>query len=97
MHLIFPVRPVDYIFTGEGLQPITFAFLYRKAIDANVLRNSLDEMLKYFPVLRSRLQRISGNDYEFQLTEDGLTFTIIESPALFEESGRIEGKTMQTF
>jgi len=32
-----PLSPVDYIFTGEGLQPTTFAFLYRKAIDANVL------------------------------------------------------------
>jgi len=85
-----PLSPVDYIFTGAGSQPITFAFSYLKATDPNVLRNSLNETLDYFPVLRSRLHRISENDSEFLITEDGLTFNITESNAAFEESGSIE-------
>ena len=85
-----PLSPVDYIFTGAGSQPITFAFSYLKKIDSGILLNSLHETLELFPVLRSRLQKVSENDYEFLVAEDGLTFDVTESDAVFEESGSIE-------
>jgi NRPS condensation-like uncharacterized protein len=85
-----PLSPVDYIFTGAGSQPVTFAFSYRVTMDPNVLRNSLQKTLAHFPVLRSQLQRIFENDLEFRIAEDGLTFEVIESALAFEESGRIE-------
>jgi NRPS condensation-like uncharacterized protein len=84
------LSPIDYIFTRAGSQPITFAFLYPKKIDTDALRASLDETLNYFPILRSRFNKISDTDYEFLITEDGLTFDIFESDSVFEESNRIE-------
>jgi NRPS condensation-like uncharacterized protein len=39
--------------------------------------------------LRSRLNKISENDYEFQITEDGLIFNVVESNLAFEESQRL--------
>ena len=88
--IALPLSPVDYIFTGTGSQPITFAFSYLKKIDPEILRNSLYETLQYFPVLRSRLHKVSENEYEFLVAEDGLTFDTTESDADFEQSGRIE-------
>jgi len=84
-----PLSPVDYIFTGVGSQPITFAFSYQNIIDPHVLQISLSETLDYFPILRSRLNKISENDYEFHITEEGLTFKVVESNLAFEESRRI--------
>lgn len=84
------LSPVDYIFTGVGSQPITFAFSYPKKINADALRASLNETLKYFPISRSQLNRISETDYQFQFTEEGLTFDVINSNLVFDESGRIE-------
>ena len=81
-----PLSPVDYIFTGVGSQPITFAFSYQNIIDPDVLQKSLSETLDYFPILRSRLNKISENDYEFQIKEDGLTFNVVESNLAFKES-----------
>jgi|WetSurSiteA1Bulk_404760.scaffolds.fasta_scaffold02391_3 hypothetical protein len=85
-----PPSPVDYIFIGAGCQPITFAFSYLKAIDPNILLDSLNKTLDIFPVLRSRLNRNSENEFEFRITEDGLTFDVTESSTSFEESRRIE-------
>jgi len=85
-----PLSPVDYIFTGVGSQPITFAFSYSNKFDPEVLRNSLDETLEHFPILSSQLRKISENDYEFQINEDGLSFDIVESNLHFEEYSRIE-------
>jgi hypothetical protein len=84
-----PLSPVDYIFTGVGSQPITFAFSYQNRIDPNVLLKSLDETLDHFPILRSQLNKISENDYEFQISEDGLIFDVVESDLAFEESKSI--------
>jgi len=84
-----PLSPVDYIFTGVGSQPITFAFSYQNRIDPNVLLKSLDEALNHFPILRSRLNKISENDYEFQIREDGLIYDVVESDLAFEESKKI--------
>jgi NRPS condensation-like uncharacterized protein len=87
---VFPLSPVDYIFTGVGSQPITFAFSFDKILDPGLLRKSLDETLKYFPVLRSKLVKISNTDYEYHISEDGLTFDVVESNSVFEEAGSIE-------
>lgn len=83
------LSPVDYIFTGVGSQQITLAFSYLNAIDPGVLQASLNKTLEYFPVLRSQLNKISENDYEFHISEDGLSFDFIESDLAFEESREI--------
>ncbi|HEX9971314.1 MAG TPA: acyltransferase, partial [bacterium] len=85
-----PLSPVDYIFTGIGSQPITFAFSYPNKFDPDALRGSLHETLNYFPIVRSRLNKISETDYEFLITKDGLTIDVIESDSAFEESSGIE-------
>jgi hypothetical protein len=86
----FPLSPVDYIFTGPGSQPITFAFSYNKPLDPQLLEKSLNETLKYFPILSSKLVKTSNTDYEFHISNDGLTFDVLESDSAFEESGHIE-------
>ncbi|MDZ7261594.1 MAG: acyltransferase [candidate division KSB1 bacterium] len=85
-----PLSPIDYIFTGVGSQPITFAFSYPTIIDSDILQKSLNETLDHFPILRSQLHKISETDYEFLMTEDGLTFDVIESNLTFEESRNIK-------
>ena len=75
-----PLSPVDYIFTGDGAQPITFAFSYPNRLDHVRLRNSLNETLDYFPVLRGKLKRISENNYEFHSTENGVEILIVHPP-----------------
>jgi NRPS condensation-like uncharacterized protein len=87
---VFPLSPVDYIFTGIGSQPITFAFSYKTILDPGLLKKSLDETLKYFPILQGKLAKISNTDYEFHISGDGLTFDILESNSTFEEAGSIE-------
>ena len=84
------LSPIDYVFTGVGSQPITFAFSYPKRINADTLRTSLNEALKYFPILQSQLNKISDTDYEFQFTDEGLTFDVINSNLVFDESRKIE-------
>jgi hypothetical protein len=87
---VFPLNPVEYIFTGVGSQPITFAFSYDKILDPGLLEKSLDETLKYFPMLRSKLVKISNTDYKFHISEKGLTFDVLESNSTFDEAGGIE-------
>ncbi|MGD2091207.1 MAG: acyltransferase [Candidatus Aminicenantes bacterium] len=87
---VFPLSPIDYIFTGVGSQPITFAFSYDKILAPDLLKKSLDETLKYFPLLQSKLAKISNTNYEFHISEDGLTFDVLESNLTFEEGGSIE-------
>ena len=86
----FPLTPVDYIFTGIGSQPITFAFSYQAKLDADVLKNSLHQTLEHFPILSSQLQSISETDFEYQIKEDGLSFEVAESNLVFDESNKIE-------
>jgi NRPS condensation-like uncharacterized protein len=71
-----PLSPVDYIFTDAGSQPITFGFYYLENQDENILKQSLQEALKHFIVLKSRLERISDTDFVFDICEDGLTFEV---------------------
>ena len=78
-----PLGPVDYVFTGAGSQPITFAFHYSSRLDPAILRRSLEETLRVFPLLRSRLFRIGGNAYAYQPAEEGLVFEVVESDRSF--------------
>jgi shikimate O-hydroxycinnamoyltransferase len=87
---VFPLSPVDYIFTGVGSQPISFAFSYNKKLDPDLLKKTLNETLNYFPILRSQLVKISKTDYEFHISEEGLTFDVLQSNTAFEESRNIE-------
>jgi len=83
------LSPVDYIFTGTGSQPITFAFFYPTALDPDVLQKSLRETLEYFPILQSQLNKASEMDYRFHITEDGLAFDVSKSDLTFEKSQRV--------
>jgi len=85
-----PLSPVDYIFTGTGSQPITFAFSYQKSLDPELLQNSLRELLKVFPAANSRLHRVSETDLAFSAMEDGLTVEVAELDTAFERSRGIE-------
>ncbi|MDH7511747.1 MAG: acyltransferase [Clostridiales bacterium] len=85
-----PLTPVDYVFTGVGSQPITFAFYYPKPLDPQALKKSLEATLVPFPILRSQLKRISEHDFEFRVCDDGLTFEVRESNQPFEKSSSIE-------
>ena len=84
------LTPVDYVFTGIGSQPITFAFYYPDYLDLKVLEYSLKRTLEYFPLLSSQLTQISENEYQYSLREDGLTFEASESASAFKDSDKIE-------
>jgi shikimate O-hydroxycinnamoyltransferase len=86
----FPLTPVDYIFTGVGSQPITFALYYPKTLDPQALQTSLKETLAHFPILGSQLKKISEDDCEFRLCDGGLTFDVRESSQTFDESSGVE-------
>jgi len=84
-----PLTPVDYIFTGAGSQPITFAFHYAQSLNPAILQKSLNETLEHFPLLRSRLQRIPDDTFQFQIGKDGLIFEVTESDTAFKKSTEI--------
>ncbi|MFC2123772.1 acyltransferase [Bacteroidota bacterium] len=71
-----PLTPVDYIFTGPGSQPITFAFEFPGKIETELLKNSLFETLKVFPPISSKLANTGDNEYAYQECEDGIEFDI---------------------
>jgi shikimate O-hydroxycinnamoyltransferase len=83
---IIPLGPAEYIFTGAGSQPITFAFHYANPLDLAALRKSLTETLGFFPLLQSRLIRSGENDYAYQITEEGLIFDVAKSDQSFIET-----------
>ena len=85
-----PLTPIDYVFTGPGSQPITFAFSYPARIDSGVLQNSLVETLNHFPILRSQLKKIGDTDYVFEAGATGLISDVVESDLVFDQSRRIE-------
>jgi NRPS condensation-like uncharacterized protein len=85
MSVILPLTPVDYFFTGTGAHPLTFAFSYKENLDPAVLRRCLDETLKHFPILSSKLRRTSEHDYVFQMKDDGLSFETFKSSFSFDE------------
>jgi hypothetical protein len=79
----FPLCPVDYVFTGVGSVPITFAFFFSKALDPVPLRKGLGETLPFFPLLSSRLARNGETEYVYHLHEHGPEFELLESDQAF--------------
>lgn len=70
----YPLSPIDYVFTGPGSQPITFAYYYPNELDPAVVKKGLDETLEHFPLLKSRLVKDSNSTYIFQFSDEGLIF-----------------------
>jgi shikimate O-hydroxycinnamoyltransferase len=85
----FPLSPVDYVFTGAGSQPITFAFHYNRSLDPASLRKGLEEILLSFPLLRSRFVRSGENALAYRIAEDGLIFEVVESDSPFGQTKEI--------
>ncbi|MCJ7582134.1 MAG: hypothetical protein MUP98_16600, partial [Candidatus Aminicenantes bacterium] len=84
-----PLTPVDYIFTGDGSQPITFVFYFSRQIHPFALKKSLDETLDAFSILKSQLRRISDKNYEYVIGEGGYSFEVVETDLPFEESRKV--------
>ncbi|MDZ7332518.1 MAG: acyltransferase [candidate division KSB1 bacterium] len=84
------LSPIDYLFTGEGSQPITFAFVYSQRLDAKILQASLIEALGHFPILQSQLRARRASDLEFFLTDGGLSFDVVMSRREFAPSDQID-------
>jgi len=83
-----PLSPIDHVFTGVGSYPIEFAFAYDGSLEVDRLKASLEKTLSHFPVVQSRLRRVSEHSYEFERAGDGVTFEIAaiqESFAAVEE------------
>jgi hypothetical protein len=81
-----PLGPADYVFTGTGSVPITFAFFFSSLLDPVALRESLSETLRLFPAVQSLLVKAGENDYAFRISEDGLAYETLESNQSFAES-----------
>ncbi len=84
-----PLTPIEYIFTGAGSQPITFAFYYKEQLNPERLMAHLKETLEQFPILSSRLVKISEQEYGFKQDPDALTFTIRDSGPDFDETSSV--------
>jgi hypothetical protein len=64
--------PIDYLFTGSGSQPITFAFSYDARAPLSQLQASLDRVLESFPVLNAKILKVSDKEYEYRCDGPGL-------------------------
>lgn len=80
-----PLAPGDYIFTGNGSHPVTFAFAYPALLDQKLLKQSLGVLLEHFPLLQSTLRKHSEHSYHFEQTEEKLLFEVVESTEAFEQ------------
>jgi shikimate O-hydroxycinnamoyltransferase len=87
---IYPLSPVDYIFTGAGSQPITFAFYYSRQLDPLPMKSSLDKILGLFPLLKCRLVSVEEHTYGFQTSDDGPRFETIDTDVPFSKSHDIK-------
>lgn len=67
--------PIDYLFTGAGSQPVTFAFSYAAYMPQDGLQSSLERVLESFPVLNAKLHKISEQEYEYRVDGPGLVIT----------------------
>ena len=85
-----PLGPADYVFTGVGSVPITFAFFYPSALPHAVLQKSLDATLQAFPSVSGKLVRTGSQDYAFRSLENGLPIEVSQSNESFAESRRID-------
>ena len=84
-----PLCPIDYVFTGAGSVPITFAFFYPHPLDPTVLRKGLAETIQLFPLVESRLAKSGEKDYAFHVSEGGLAIETLVSDQSFAESRAI--------
>ncbi len=88
MHSI-SLGPIDYLFTGNNSQPITFAFFFNSKIDHVHLQNSLYKTLEEFPILKSRLYRVNDRELAFTIADTGLQFLVRESDGPFHNNDHI--------
>lgn len=84
----FPLSPVDYVFTGKGSQPITFAYFFRNQLDPHSLIGSLKQALHLFPILKSQLKKVSEKDYEYLISEQDFSMEVVDSRLPFQESAK---------
>ncbi len=84
-----PLSPVDYVFTGAGSVPITFAFFFPHLLDPAALREGLARALEVFPTVQSRLVRSAECEYAFRRCQDGLEYAALESVQPFSGSRSI--------
>ncbi len=89
MHNI-SLGPIDYLFTGNNSQPITFAFSFKTRIDHVHLQNSLDTTLEAFPVVRSQLHKVNDRELAFNIIDEGLNFSVHETDKTFNKDDHIE-------
>ena len=88
MSQIIPLSPIDHVFTGTGSYPIEFIFYYPGILDEGQLRKSLEESLLYFPVISSRLIKISEWSFGLETTRNGYVFETVHSSEDFQESNK---------
>ena len=85
-----PLSPIDYVFTGAGSQPITFAFSYPSELDPGKLQESLARTIEVFPLVQSELQRVDDADLTFHVMDQKLVIEVARSDAAFERLQSIE-------
>jgi hypothetical protein len=85
----FPLSPVDYVFTGVGSQPITFAFCFPRRMDPQKLKASLSVALESFPIVRSRLERQTDTEYAYVILDDKSILEVVEKTLPFDEGRNI--------
>ncbi|UCF97331.1 MAG: hypothetical protein JSV89_19480 [Spirochaetaceae bacterium] len=84
-----PLSPIDYVFTGAGSIPITFAFFYPHPLDQTLLWKGLSETIQFFPLVESRLAKTGEKDYSFRVSEGDLAIETRVSDQSFAESRAI--------
>ena len=78
-----PLSPIDYVFTGEGSQPITFAFSYDTQLDPDLLRTALVKTLEHFPTIPSTLIRSGPDTFAFRVSPDRSILEVLQSDESF--------------
>ena len=81
--ITIPLTPIDHIFTGVGSYPIEFVFAYRDSIEPDRLMASLNEAVRQFVPVGSKLAEVSENTYALRQSDDGVRFQVTESSATF--------------
>jgi hypothetical protein len=81
-----PLCSIDYVFTGAGSHPVTFAFFYPHPLDQTVLWKGLSETMQLFPLIESRLAKTGEKDYSFRVSEGDLAIETFVSAQSFAES-----------
>jgi shikimate O-hydroxycinnamoyltransferase len=85
-----PLSPIDYVFTGVGSYPITFAFAFERTLDPAHMRASLAETLAHFPLLRGKLIQVGEDAYAFLPVEEGLSFEANHSGETFADAENLD-------